>query len=205
MTFNRAKYGRHVLFAAATTLLPLSAHPLPPSTDSLSRSVAALSDVGFGGLHGVSTPAAPAAPAAVSRAAGTTEDAFAGLVALARAQPESAGSINETMRALGFDFTGDFLDRSLDMQPTPDAKHYFSIANLHGETVMIVEVYSRSSKELRSFRASASGTLQAAALTTKSNGAFTATPVSLPDPDASRVFAAEIDFWVRYYREHAGH
>lgn len=202
----RTKSGRLVLFAVVAVLSPLSAAARPLSSESLNQSVAALNIAGFAGLQNVAAPAAPAAPVIASRAADSTpQEALSGLVAMAQAQPESGGNIPETARALGFEFNGDFLVHSLGIVPTQDAKHNFSIASLRGETVIVIDVYSRATKELRSFRVSVSGTMQAAALTTKPNGSFMATPIPLPDADASRVFAAEIEFWTRYYRDHSGH
>ncbi len=205
MNLPGTRSARVAVLAAVAILPALNAAALPPSAESLSLSARVLENSGFAGLQDVAVPAAAASPAPASAPADPTQEALAGLIALAQAQPESNGGISETARALGFDFTGAFVHRALDMVPTPEAKHFFSIATLRGETVVVVEVYSRSARELRSFRASASGVLQAAALTTKPNGVFVATEIVLPDAEASRTFAAEVDFWTRYYRDHPGH
>lgn len=204
MVLLRTKTGRAALLAVVAILPPLSAAAVPPSVDSLSRSVESLRDGGFTGLGNVVVPAAAASPAPLSAPADPAQDALAGLVALAQGQPQDNG-IKETARALGFDLAGDFVEHSFAMVPADDAKRYFAISQLNGETVIVISVYTKATKELRSFRASTAGALQAAALTTKPNGTFVASPVTLPDAEASRIFAAEIELWTRYYRDHFGH
>lgn len=95
---------------------------------------------------------------------------------------------------------GDFLSRSLKRQSSADSFRHFSTARFQGETVIIVEIYSRAAKGLRSYRASATGVLGAAAATTKPNGSYHV--VTVPGSEAAAGFAGELEFWTQYYRDH---
>ena len=194
-----------LLIGMALTSIPAAA--LPSAANLLLQgSIQSLREAGYPGLDEVKTlPALAAAPSSNSPTpADETQEALAQLIRTAESRPETTG-INETAQALGFEFKGNFLDKELEKQSTVDAFRHFSIAKFHGETVIVLEVYSRAAKELRSYMASSAGILTAAAVTTKPNGVFHAVAIPLPNPEAAADFAAQTGFWTQYYRDHLKH
>ena len=188
-------------------LTSIQAAALPSAANSLLQgSIQSLREAGYPGLDEVKAlPAPAAAPSSNSPTpADETQEALAELIRTAERQPETP-SIIETGRALGFEFNGNFLGRELEKQTTVDTFRYFTIAKFHGETVIILDVYSRAAKELRSYMGSSAGILKAAAVTTKANGAFHAVAIPLPNPEAAADFATQTSFWTQYYRDHLKH
>jgi hypothetical protein len=188
----------------ALAWMSVQATALPPVANTLLQgSLQSLRCAGYAGLEETQVPTPPAAQPVAYTAADTTSDALAGLI---RAAQSKAIFIPETARALGFEFEGDtFMARSLPQQSTLTGTKLFSVADFQGQTVVIIEIYSKTTKELRSFRASADGSLQAAALTTKSAGKFQSVAVSLPNSSTYAEFEAELGFWTQYYRDHLKH
>lgn len=187
------------LFGTAL-LVPVIAAAQSGAPANLSQSLQALRAAGYSGLESTEVPAPAASPAYT--AANSPQDDWAGLIQAAEARPETTGNINETARALGFQFQGDFSDRSLERQTDADGFHIFSVAKLGSREVIVIDVYSRATKELHSFRISSTGTLEAAVMTKKSNGAFHAEPITLPNASYTAELTTEIAFWTEYYRSH---
>lgn len=188
--------------------MPLAASALPPQANNiLSGSLRTLRGAGFAGLDAVeSVPTPVAIPAARAAAAATSDDSQVALTALiqaAEAQSESIGFIPEEAVALGFQ--KDILARSLGKQSTADTFRHFQIAKYQGETVIVFAVFSKAAKELRSYRTSATGILEAAVVTTKSNGVYHAATISLPNSDVTADFQEQVRFWTQYYNDHLKH
>lgn len=196
---------RHILpLLLAMAFIPMTASAHPGSAAALLQgSFESLRAAGYAGLENSEVPAAPKVTPVAYAAGDQTADALQALIGAAQAKPETSGFIAETAVALGLELRGDkFWDHHLTTEYSQDVIRTFSTADLHGETVILVEIFFKATKTLHSYRASASGALQAAAATTKSGGRFHATPIALPDAAASTEYDDQIRFWTQYSRDH---
>ena len=148
----------------------------------------------------------PTAPAAAPATSASDIQIKEPLAALISATQSEVGLIPETSKALGFEFDGNsFPSKNYDSITDQDSIRHFSVAASGGKTLIVIQEYSKAAKEMRSYRASSTGILEAAAVTTKADGKFHAVAIPLPNSEASAKYQALLAFWIQYSRDHLSH
>lgn len=162
--------------------------------------IQALQAAGFSGMMEVEIPRAPTASVfPVSAQSDETPDVLAALRHAAKVDRELIG---ETVRALGFGYSGeDFPVKGIATPKDQAIVRFFSVTEFRGTAEIIIEEIRSVAgrKELRSYLISTTGTLGAAAVTRKVDGRFVTEKI--PVSEAQAGCRDLLDFWTRYYRE----
>ncbi|OGR98496.1 MAG: hypothetical protein A2V88_05995 [Elusimicrobia bacterium RBG_16_66_12] len=191
---------RTLLLIAGLAFAPLAASAQVRDANSILRGqIQALRAAGFSGMTEVQVPQAPATARTLSVSAQVDETAEA-LAALSRAAQTKVNLIDETLRALGFDFNGGVsLDKGIPRQPFPGGIRFFTVTTARGNPEIIIEEFDKAKQELRSYLITSDGNLVAAAMTRKVNGKFQAEKITISE--AQTGCRNLLEFWTRYYRD----